>query len=1302
MAKDPKKRRKSAQPNLDDIEIVYRDDDRPEPNVDDEVVELGDDVEEVIEEVELVDDVVELGDDAVLEVDEADTGSADAGSGPPPLPSAPKTKISSQGGADTHLARSSEPLEIPDSGKPTDAPAEKSPKTKIAGKSSVPTQLSQSNEPMDIPGSELGGQQPPKSNVPDMEIDDEVLEVEEVEEVQEVEPVDEVVELDEVEEVDEFAEVEEVKSDATDMNDLLAEEMLLHGEEENKRSDQPSGVDLIPDAMESEINLGNDKTNEDDSGLSFDSITSDDSSAVDLGSSSLETIDLGLDDYDATSAESDVKALQHDVDATQAFSPEEEANAKSSGSVRDDEVVIEDNLLDEDEVEELGEDAVYKTEDEVVDVDESLLLDEATEKQKSASAEEDDDLLAAAAAEASDGEIDEGLGIGSLQGDDDNDDFEEAPVATKKKSAKKKSAADDDDDDDDSPKKSKKKAKVKKPKYFARWVGGTFLGMLLLGGAAAGVWYFVPEYLDLIPQSPNAKTKTPTQPIAQGPKLSPVEQAQLAMGSGDFDKAINIIGEGASTPEELSTRAQAKWSKYLLDAATNKQPLNPNAPPVQEVLKDLDQAKNDLLKQQIMTTLQWNNKVAEVNKLQTDVMKLTMDLQNASKTAMDNQATINAMLKTLADNKLVADPTKFDLQMFPALAKDLANTKADLAKIENILSTQSGMAPSEAMKLVKLKSDLDAELKAINAKLADAMIASNGTKGVQELLSARADLQAKVDSLRNAAVTAFNNLNDGKTPPPAKLDELVAGLVKQADAVAKEVRSPLSYALKTLLGSAELAALDSKLELYKQRESLLDTPEKKLDTWINLFAGNADVSASQFAKAKKDADWLTSKYAQANPEDQAKATYLLGLLAMNQDQFAMAKSKIQEALASAKQFPAAPEWMDKAQKVMAKLTDPSAFYLPEAKKLASVDNYSAALNTLDTGLKAIPNNPQLIIERALLTLDSAKGKTLSAEQQQQIKSDATAALASENTIGMAQFALGRLAEEMGQLTEAEAKFREAMKTANGDLADQCRIALARVLLQQQNPAIGTATPEPAANEKTSFYLPSRGEEELRRHFQQNPEMLQAMLTAALTGLQVDDFGTLTPKEKAKIQEIMDLAEELLKSSNPEIKGQGLMFKGEAMSMSGKRTEGLKTFVDGLKLRYPGLSAEKLEQLIDSHPAFQVPDSLNQPNPVLAETHFARGMQMYWDDKFSNAEEQFKQAISYSKNDARYFYFLGLSQLGQKTKAKRELAYYNLEQASRLEMENLPGSDRINFALERIQGPLREFVNGFRRKAALAN
>jgi hypothetical protein len=279
----------------------------------------------------------------------------------------------------------------------------------------------------------------------------------------------------------------------------------------------------------------------------------------------------------------------------------------------------------------------------------------------------------------------------------------------------------------------------------------------------------------------------------------------------------------------------------------------------------------------------------------------------------------------------------------------------------------------------------------------------------------------------------------------------------------------------------------------------------------------------------------------------------------------------------------------------------------------------------------------------------------------------------------ASFDLGRMDEAQGELAKAEERYRQAIKygQASPQSASRYRAALARVILMRLDPA-----PEevpPAKEQKTGrLSLPS----------------LQALFLTAL----LVEGGEETPVQDKRLQEALDLANELLKSENREDKGNAHLILGKVYTLQGKKTEGLKEYVLGLQLLYPGFATKDLSRLIDAHPAFEQPDSQMRASVEAASQHFARGLQRFWERQYPKAEEELKQAVANFPEDARYRYFLGLSRYLQNSKAKREAASFDFEQAARLERFNRPDTVVVNSSFERLPYSLRQMLNRYRQKS----
>lgn len=149
---------------------------------------------------------------------------------------------------------------------------------------------------------------------------------------------------------------------------------------------------------------------------------------------------------------------------------------------------------------------------------------------------------------------------------------------------------------------------------------------------------------------------------------------------------------------------------------------------------------------------------------------------------------------------------------------------------------------------------------------------------------------------------------------------------------------------------------------------------------------------------------------------------------------------------------------------------------------------------------------------------------------------------------------------------------------------------------------------------------------------------------------------------------------------------------EAFAIKGMWSRALFIYVEGLR---PHLSPEEYEGLVallKNHPQLQRPDNLNGTNPAEAENRFAQGLRAYFTCNFADAEKAFRAATEADNQDARYFYFLGMtrSMLGKPEAAE------DFQQGLRLERQNKPSSAAINASLERVQGDSRRLLNEARQ------
>lgn len=626
----------------------------------------------------------------------------------------------------------------------------------------------------------------------------------------------------------------------------------------------------------------------------------------------------------------------------------------------------------------------------------------------------------------------------------------------------------------------------------------------------------------------------------------------------------------------------------------------------------------------------------------------------------------------LGGQKLLAqggDPVK--------AVETLVKEKNDVAKKAMTLETDLTAVKKEkddATKMVtKLETDLTAAKKeADGAKKEAKDLGEKLALADNQLKAAEGKLKAVGDRLEAAGVKGAD-LAKGVDQLAAADKALVAVTAKIADAGVKVDKKDVVDGVGRVVEMAK--AKDPKGELAASKEEIkrLDaalaqrrTPQEMLDVWLPIVADRTQKEAAP--KAVVDADRATSDPGAA-AAIKGKALAVTGLARRNLGDFEAAGNLLHNSLVIAGQK---GDWQPTVQKALKELTDPAAYYLPKAEELHENGKNKEALDVLAEAAKVFPkDNAALLPLRSLVRLDLArekgKGKIDPADALvADAKKDAETAAAAGSAEG--HYALGRIAEESGNLADAKASYAKALAAHadKDDAGSRYRLALARVLLKMQadKPAGGRAAAGRGVPPGDAVRHP----------------------LAALV-LLVELNGQAEPG--ADVDEATKLADEVLAAKDGP---NSFMLKAQALAVKGLWTKALQTYADGLKSHVRRDYADGLVDLINRHPALKRPDSLAVPNPLLAESHYATGLRRYFARRYADAEAAFLSAIEADSQDARYFYFLGLSRLAL---GKREDANADFDQGSRLELQNRPGREAVSTALERVQGTPRLTVNRFR-------
>jgi hypothetical protein len=1048
--------------------------------------------------------------------------------------------------------------------------------------------------------------------------------------------------------------VEETQTDVV----VEYEDVLVEGESEvdlgggrkaGPKSDRPSGVDIIAEALESGVDLDRaqspppaGKTLPDDSDIAYESILDEGARRADLDSS---TVDLGSGQSAALRDEPEMPPVQ-----------DEELGGRGAAAELEEQAAAD--MLEESVFSGSTSSDIHQEDEEVLVTPKKKTMVAPTETVVDKPAEEESvglideaqlEPLAPAgkkvAAAAALKEVDKGESEGEGRG-----------TATMTRRRKQKSSV------------------------LPFMVGGVAAALLLLIAVGA-LWFLAPQLLtDIAQQSPNAPkqikttiTGTGTGTGAGAPILiAKALEARKLVDDGKFDDAIAMTKDDAEKkePEALIVHGLATFRKLEAGA---KAPLSEQNEAVKKALEEIEQGGAKAVAAEIRSKLALaanagNDKTAILEKSLADAQEQVKKAVAAEKKATD--------AKTEAQKKLDAANVSMT-----KTTEELTEKKKELAKVD-----------------VDLKKATDT-IKTIDVAIAKAGAKDGSVKGIEELVALREaaikerEAAAKDrDSLNVAIDAALKELKDanlltndtdkakqlvestkkartvGQSPIGSSLGAMVSGL----GGLTKE---PLGFFRKAL----ENAKTTADLKAAQLQLALTETPDERLDMILAVVKERGTTDAKVLAGFKNYIDWARSKEAKTSPQARVKALYALALIERNRDDFAAARKSLAETVKEAKGVKAGSALETAAAKALAEISDPSVFYLPRALAKIADGHLQPALDDLNSGLKVLPDSPQLLLKRAEVTLLLAKAKgKIDEHTQKLIRADAQGARKDAKLAAESYYIVGQLDEHNGEYGAAETSYREALKLApNGAEGDRYRIALARVLLRDRT---GAPVPEeePASDEDAT-----------------TPPLVDVQETMFCSAPWQQDEDA----QAKRLEESIKLANELIQSPDPKTRGEGYILLGSAQARQGKKTEGLKNFVKGLELVNPGIATKDLAKIIETHPAFGQPDVAVQANPMQAERSFSKGLEFFWAKKYPQAEDEFKKAVSAYDQDARYRYFLGLSRYLQNTNEKKAQAEFDFEQGVRLEAARKPGAREINSSLERIQGEVRRVLSGYREKMA---
>lgn len=508
-------------------------------------------------------------------------------------------------------------------------------------------------------------------------------------------------------------------------------------------------------------------------------------------------------------------------------------------------------------------------------------------------------------------------------------------------------------------------------------------------------------------------------------------------------------------------------------------------------------------------------------------------------------------------------------------------------------------------------------------------------------------------------------LTDSSAPVVTALARLAGDLGGTGSAVARQ-----------LAGAVDLAGRlsDTKLRLARAQAQLLQAraPRQMLDIWAELLRDPRN--GAQAAAALADAQRVAEDTG-AEPAARAEALAVQGLALRCEGKLSEARKLLDQAVTEAGSTPAGG-WLATARDTLRELSDPEAYFLPEAARLAAAGQPQPALAVLDRALETFSAGSReagrVLAARAVLRLDLARAAgtgTLTQRDPQvaQARGDAEAALADGATAD-GEYAVGSLAEALGNGAGAERSYRKALAAhPEPDAAgNRYRLALARALIRQSaRPAAAPAGDRPEEGKS------GRGPAE-----QDDGRTIRVSARAEATAL------TASARD---LDQAIELASQAIHAGD----ARGYFVKAEALGRQERWSEALSEYVTGLSKLMPAGYVSGLRELMENHPGLRMPAPLSRPQPLAAERHFETGARLYWAGRYTAAEDDFALAVRGNPEDARYYYFLGLARLQQ---GRRADAYEAFRQGGQREALGKPSNVEVGAILERVQGPDRKLLD----------
>ncbi len=510
-------------------------------------------------------------------------------------------------------------------------------------------------------------------------------------------------------------------------------------------------------------------------------------------------------------------------------------------------------------------------------------------------------------------------------------------------------------------------------------------------------------------------------------------------------------------------------------------------------------------------------------------------------------------------------------------------------------------------------------------------------------------LTGEKNVLEGVVGNVHKQLREAKYLDPAgDSKQMISGLNKVIDVAL--TKDPKQRIMKS---ENEIVSLKSTLQERWE-------PAQMLSYWLSVFS---DPSQTRLIP-QAEADLKRAEKEKLTPLARAHSLAVQGLIARNQGKFDEARKLMGQCLAV--EAPDATGWKKNVKEATTRITDPTAYYIPEIMRLREDRQFKEAIELTNQAFRVFGmTNGRLFALRSLIHFEQATsaGGEL-AEDNASLKSavaDADSAIAN-GAKDAGHFLKGQIAEVLGKNAEAITEYKNAL--ANHPTQDKERaryeLALARVLLKPQAKKVAML-PKPGR-------MPS----------------VKELMVLILVGIDVP------PLLDPQVKEAQERAQAIL--DRPDIDKTPLL-KAEALMIKGLWNQALKTYMKGMKSKVDEQTWRGMKQLIENHPTLQRPDTKGIPSPFTGLKHYNKGIGYFFADRYRDAEREFLLAIKNHDQDARYFYFLGLSRYMLDPRKGLD----DFDQGARLEANGRPGSVEVNNALERVQGRPRKVLNEIRER-----